>query len=372
MRFWLPALLCLALRIPALWAHDEKVSTSEVQISKNEVLWKVDVGLVGLDKVIRLPAPPAQLSEHQIQSVKEGIARYLAGGLSVEINGRAAEFEVGELEPRYEPFLLSGEPYIARVAQNFRFRANEDIKQLHLGLRFFSELTSQHRAVIHARWGGQQRQFVRVGPSKLEITQSRLNPTFWNTAAEFLVWGAHHIFIGYDHIAFLMALLLGARRLRAMVLIVTSFTVAHSLTLLLAALDVIRVQPAVTEALIAASIVYVSVENYFLKDGSRRWILTFFFGLVHGLGFSSVLRERLIDVSGILVPVLAFNVGVEVGQILILFAAFPLMLWLRRGKDERVREQRQRRLVWVGSAPILLLGLGWLVERVFGMEFMPL
>jgi cytochrome bd-type quinol oxidase subunit 1 len=100
--------------------------------------------------------------------------------------------------------------------------------------------------------------------------------------------------------------------------------------------------------------------------------LTFVFGLVHGLGFSSVLRERLVDVSGILVPVLSFNVGVEVGQILILFAAFPVILWLRRGKDERIREQRQRRLVWVGSAPILLLGLGWLVERLLGMEFMPI
>ncbi len=225
---------------------------------------------------------------------------------------------------------------------------------------------------MHVRWGGQERQFVRVGPSTLDLSYDGLHPDVWRIAGEFLSWGARHIFIGYDHIAFLLALLLAARRVREMVLIVTSFTVAHSLTLLLSALDLIRLPPALTESLIAASIVYVSVENYFLKDGRHRWLLTFAFGLVHGLGFSSVLRERLADVSGVVLPVLSFNLGVEAGQLVILMVAFPLILALCRAADERSREIRQRRLLWIGSAPILLLGLGWLVERVFGIGFMPL
>jgi hypothetical protein len=124
--------------------------------------------------------------------------------------------------------------------------------------------------------------------------------------------------------------------------------------------------------LIAASIVYVSLENYFMKDGKYRWLLAFVFGLVHGLGFSSVLRERLADVSGILVPVLSFNLGVELGQLAILLVAFPLTLWLCRAPDDMSREFKRRRLVWVGSAPIMLLGLGWLCERVSGVGFMPL
>src|SRR5205814_5944636 len=105
-----------------------------------------------------------------------------------------------------------------------------------------------------------------------------------------------------------------------------------SLTLLLAALDVIRIPSAVTESLIAASIVYVALENYFIKDGRHRWLLTFGFGLVHGLGFSSVLRARLQDLESIAVPVVSFNLGVEAGQIAILLVALPVLILIRRGR----------------------------------------
>ena len=355
-----------------LFAHDEKVSASEVRVESHEIVWKVDVGLAGLEKALKLPAATAQLSEGQLQLLKPEIAEYLRSGISVEVNGRVTAAEIGELEPLYEPFLLSGEPYIARVRQLFLFRSQEEVRRLRLGIRLFSGLTAEHRAVVHVRWGGQERQFVRVGPSTLDLSYDGLHPDFWRIAADFLLWGAHHIFIGYDHIAFLLALLLAARRAREMVLIVTSFTVAHSLTLLLSALDLIRLPPAVTESLIAASIVYVSVENYFLKDGGHRWLLTFAFGLVHGLGFSSVLRERLAGVSGVVLPVLSFNLGVEAGQVVVLMVAFPLILALCRAADEKARELKRRRLLRIGSAPILLLGLGWLVERVFGLGFMPL
>jgi hypothetical protein len=156
-----------------------------------------------------------------------------------------------------------------------------------------------------------------------------------------------------------------------MLKVVTSFTVAHSITLLLAALDVIRVSGAVTESLIAASIVHVAAENYFIKEGGHRWILTFAFGLVHGLGFSSVLRARLQDLGSIAVPVVSFNLGVEVGQIAILLVALPVLIWIRKGSDEAASERRRRRPVRVGSMPILLLGLFWLIDRVFQLNLMP-
>ena len=356
-----------------LFGHDEKVSASEVRVESHEIVWKVDVGLAGLEKALKLPAAAAQLSERQLQLLKPQIANYLSSEVSVEINGRVAVAEIGELEPVYEPFLLSGEPYIARVRQLLLFRSQEEARRLRLGIRLFSDLTAEHRALVHVRWGGQERQFVRVGPSTLDLSYDGLHPDVWRIAGEFLSWGARHIFIGYDHIAFLLALLLAARRVREMVLIVTSFTVAHSLTLLLSALDLIRLPPALTESLIAASIVYVSVENYFLKDGAPPSVETFErAGLDAASDIAPILRERLADVSGVVLPVLSFNLGVEAGQLVILMVAFPLILALCRAADERSREIRQRRLLWIGSAPILLLGLGWLVERVFGIGFMPL
>ena len=189
-------------------------------------------------------------------------------------------------------------------------------------------------------------------------------------AWDFLRWGAHHIFIGYDHIAFLLALLLAVSQLRSLLLIITSFTVAHSLTILLAALDVVRMPVRLTEALIAASIVWVALENLALgaRPRPRRWPLTFGFGLIHGLGFAEVLRDRLAEApGGILLPVIAFNLGVEVGQAVVVAVAFPLLLWLRRGaggllpQPPRVREDRILRL---GSIPIALLGMLWLVQRL--------
>ena len=100
-------------------------------------------------------------------------------------------------------------------------------------------------------------------------------------------------------------------------------------------------------------------------------MLTFAFGLVHGLGFSSVLRARLQDTGSILVPVVSFNLGVEVGQIAILLVALPLLTWNRKGSDEAASERRQWWLVRVGSMPILLLGLFWLTDRVFQLNLMP-
>jgi hydrogenase/urease accessory protein HupE len=352
-------------------AHDEKLSVSRVEVKGDEVVWSIDVALQGLQKVIEFRADPIDLSERQLQEMKGAITQYLGKCLTVEINGREVQAEAGTLEPLYETFIASGEKYIAHARQQFRFRGGAPVKTLKLSLAVFSTLTDRHEAALNVSWGGAPKTFKRTGPFELELTQSRVQPTFWSTGGEFLLWGMHHILIGYDHIAFLLALLLGAQKIGEMIRVVTSFTVAHSITLLLAATDVVRLPSRVTESLIAASIVYVAVENYFIRDAKHRWVLTFAFGLVHGLGFSSVLRERLQDLDSIALPVVSFNLGVELGQISILLVVFPLLAWIRKAPDLTLAERRQRLLVRLGSAPIMLLGLAWLVDRVFRLEKMP-
>ena len=272
------------------WAHDERFSSSNVAIRPNEVVWTVDVATDGLQKVVKLPAATLELTEAQLQEAKSEIVAYLLESLKVEINGVLVEAEPGTLGPLYET-QASGKKYISYARQQFRFRSATEVKRVKLSATLFLAVTNNHHAAMLVWWGGSQKLFSKYGPFEFDLTASAVNPTFWSTFGEFFVWGMHHIFVGYDHIAFLLGLLLAARRLRAMLKVVTSFTVAHSLTLLLAALDVIRLPSAVTESLIAASIVYVAAENYFIKEGRHRWILTFAFGLVHGLGFSSVLRR---------------------------------------------------------------------------------
>ncbi len=345
--------------------HDENVVGAELRVAGPDVELRLHVGMERVAKAVKLPGDPVDLGELQLQKLAPEIARYVLTRATVDVDGLRAAPALVSLEPRFEKLIVTGEDFIASVVLLFRFRAGKEVDVLRFSYDAVAELAGS-KVLVTAVWGEGRKSWVRTGPDPVEIRRGALNPTFWGTVGEFLVWGMHHIFIGFDHIAFLLALLLGASRLADMVKIVTSFTVAHSLTLLLAAMDVIRMPARITEALIAASIVYVAVENYFVKDAGYRWVLTFGFGLVHGLGFSEVLRERLGEVRAIATPVVSFNLGVELGQLAILAVAFPLLGWIRKG------ERSRRTALQFGSAAILLLGLGWLVERIFNLEFMPL
>lgn len=361
----IPLLFALLLGAPR---HDEKVTASGIVVSGSELTWTVDAARSWLEPRVKFPAPPAELTNAQLQSVKAEIAAYLREGLSVEINGKPVEPAIGDLTPEEMPFIATGDLFIGRVKLRFVFNAGEEIRTVKLGLRFFAEKTKSHQSIVQVGWNGILYEFAPMGPSEIALPPPSGAARFWTTVGNFLRFGMHHIFIGYDHIAFLLALLLAARTLLEVIKIATSFTVAHSLTLLFSALDVIHLPSRVTEALIAASIVYVALENFWLKEAKYRWILSFAFGLVHGLGFSSNLKEKLSAASGILVPVVSFNLGVELGQVAILLVAFPLATWARRSADPAVAEQRHRRLLVGGSSVLFLLGLTWLVERLFDRQ----
>lgn len=345
--------------------HDERIVTVDVRVGGRELAVVVQIGQERLRPHVKLPGDLLDLTEVQLLAAKSPIGDYVRSKLLVTVDGRPAALQPDILEPTWEPFGGLGEPYIASVLQSFTFASPEPIREVTVSADFFD--VPDARVFVNAGWDGQRRTDVLREAATVELRQGRLERSGWGLAWDFLLLGMHHIFIGFDHIAFLLALLLGATRMGEMVKIVTSFTVAHSLTLLLAAKDVVRLPAQLTEALIAASIVYVAVENYLVKDAKHRWVLTFGFGLVHGLGFSEVLREYLSGAGNLLVPVVAFNAGVELGQIAILLVAFPLLALVRRSGEKRARA-----VAWAGSAVVLLFGLGWLVERVFSLEFMPL
>jgi hydrogenase/urease accessory protein HupE len=361
--------LTLLALAAALLAHDEGSSSSEIRIAGNEVVWTVDVGTLGLQRVMDLGAPPHLLTREKLEPFRERIARYVGGGLTVEINGRPVAAEPGSLEAVYELIPPTEIRVLAKVRQTYFFRSPVPVERVTLGFGVFCDLVPNHRAVMTVSWDGRTREYVLYGKTELKVRPETLDTRWWSPVGAFFLWGIHHIFLGLDHVVFLLALLLCARGIQDIVKVATSFTAAHSLTLLLSALEVIRIPVRVTESLIALSIIYVAVENYFLKDGRHRWMLAFGFGLVHGLGFSSSLRDLLTD--RIVVPVLAFNGGIEAGQLAILSVAYPLLRLLQGSSDAGGVEIRRRRLVLAGSLPILLLGMGWLIERSFGLAFMP-
>lgn len=178
----------------------------------------------------------------------------------------------------------------------------------------------------------------------------------------FYAWeGVLHILMGYDHVLFVISLLLVARRFKNLAGTITAFTVGHSVTLILAALEWVTLPASVVEPAIALSIAWVAVENALRPEEEPRWrfLVTGLFGLIHGFGFSYVLRDDVGLPADALVPaLLAFNGGVELGQLAIVAACYPLLRLL-------MRREGYRYVVWVGSGLILLLALTWLVQRLF-------
>jgi hydrogenase/urease accessory protein HupE len=173
-----------------------------------------------------------------------------------------------------------------------------------------------------------------------------------------LRFGLQHILTGYDHLVFLLGLLIVAPRLRDLLIVVTAFTLGHSVTLGLATLGIFAPPAGLIEPLIALSIVYVGVENCLVTRSMRRWPLTLGFGLIHGFGFAGVLGDIELPAQEIPLALLTFNGGVELGQLLVLAVALPAVRLLRR--FDWFAQHGVRSL----SVAIALAGLIWFVERV--------
>ncbi|TVY05439.1 HupE/UreJ family protein [Paenibacillus cremeus] len=170
--------------------------------------------------------------------------------------------------------------------------------------------------------------------------------------------GLEHIITGYDHLLFLLGLIVIAERFRAVLKIITAFTISHSLTLCLAVLHLVPVYPKWIEVGIALTICYIAVENVFIQTFRWRWALTFVFGLIHGLGFASAIREVGFQQSYLATSLVSFNVGIELGQLLIVGLLLPMLI--------RFREKSGYYPIFFRgvSACIFLIGLYWVVARM--------
>ncbi|MGE0716931.1 MAG: HupE/UreJ family protein [Alphaproteobacteria bacterium] len=176
-------------------------------------------------------------------------------------------------------------------------------------------------------------------------------------ALAFLELGIEHILLGFDHVLFVVALLLGGGGLLTLLGVVTAFTVAHSITLGLSVLGVVTLPPEIVEPVIALSIAYVAAENIMRgRRLSRRWTVAFLFGLVHGFGFAGILAELELPRAGLALSLVSFNLGVEIGQAAIVALLLPLLLWLRRFSW-------QPRAVAAASIVLFAAGLSLLVDR---------
>lgn len=186
------------------------------------------------------------------------------------------------------------------------------------------------------------------------------NSKWLDHAIAFFQLGVRHILTGYDHILFLLSVIVVTTSFIETLKLVTAFTLAHSITLALAFFGVVSLPSQIVEPLIALTIVYVAFENLVVKDFKRRWMLAFAFGLVHGLGFVDALKQISVSRAELLTSLVSFNLGIEAGQLVIVSIAMVGLTWL---SSSRWRVQVLRAM----SVVIGLCGLIWFVQRVSGV-----
>ncbi len=231
-------------------------------------------------------------------------------------------------EPRDLGFVDKLDGFFAAVGIDYH--CPRAVEQATVRYDLFFDLDPRHQGIARVAFGDEEGHEQLFRPDARSLLLRR-DLTAWDHARDFLRLGVEHIFSGYDHIAFLFGLLViaGAAGLRAgarqVLGVVTAFTLAHSITLISSALGLVVPPTRLVEPAIAVSIAYVGVENLAVPKPRFRWVLTFLFGLVHGFGFASVLRERGLPKNGLVLSLVSFNVGVEIGQLVVVAAILPLL-----------------------------------------------
>lgn len=347
--------LAVALFGSAAQAHQASVTYVDVALVGHTV--RVTLDVAGRDLVEPLGLDPATpLTPVAVSARQDRLLDYLTARVHVT-NGQATCAPAD----RGLSFAARSGGFFAVAQVDYRCRRTPSAVAITYDL--FFDLDPLHRglAQLHLPQKPVRQHVFSAGARTLHLDRPL---SLFDDVGDFLVLGMEHIFTGYDHIAFLLALLLVAARyglrggLRYTFGIVTAFTVAHSLTLTAAGLNLVRLPGRVVEPAIAFSIAYVAAENLLVEEPRHRWLLTFGFGLVHGFGFASVLQELGLPSSAVIPSLFSFNLGVELGQLCVVLVAAPLLLWLvpRRGAAAPVRR--------IGSLVLLALSSLWFFERI--------
>ena len=301
--------------------------------------------------------PPGALAE-QMHVGQSGVIpdyRPLITAISEKIHITAD----GAACPATEGRIAPPKPNSVSVTGTVDFACTDNVRKLTIRDDMSEIIGPTQHTLAAIGWTGGSQQFAFGSDARETNIEIAGEAKASQGAGSFFPLGIEHILGGYDHLLFLLALMLRGGGVWSLLKIITAFTVAHSITLALAALDVIVLPGAVVESVIALSIAYVALENLLPRyAASRRWAVSFLFGLAHGFGFSSVLREIGLPKENLLLSLLNFNLGVEVGQLTIVLLALPILLRFRNRPWEP-------RAVMAISGAIFVVGTVLFVQRAF-------
>ncbi|KQU78391.1 MULTISPECIES: HupE/UreJ family protein [unclassified Rhizobacter] len=357
-------LLIVGLGLLPLVAQAHKPSDAYVhlQVDGAVVTQRFDIALRDLDRELALDADDdGQLSWREVRTRWADIDRLSLQGLDMQADGAPCVPGAAGV-PQLDEHSDGRYAVLTR-----RWTCAAPVGTLTPVYRLFAQSDPTHRGIVRVQQPGRDETAVLVpGAEPRSFGAAAAGPAF----AGFVREGVHHILIGSDHILFLLALLLPAVLasprlapvLAEVLRVVTAFTVAHSITLALAAFDLVNPPSRWVESIIAASVVFAALNNLVPMVREGRWKLTFAFGLVHGFGFAGALKDAGLAQGALALPLLGFNLGVEAGQLAIV-AVFVSCVWALR----TTRFYRQV-LLRGGSAAIVLVAVLWLAERAFDVQ----
>ncbi|HMG34115.1 MAG TPA: HupE/UreJ family protein [Blastocatellia bacterium] len=343
----------LAIFVFSIHAHPIPFSYLDLRINGGRIDGTLTAHIVDLAHDLNIEPPELLMDPDVAQSLKNDIAQIVIPRLIVLADGQPIELELSRVEPIPDRqalacdlrFNTSSRPGTLRIqCELFQYdpehqtflNVYEDDRLLHQEI-----FTQGHQMFVYYLGGGQ---------GKISVIK------------QFVVRGIHHIFTGPDHILFITGLLLMGGSLMRLLRIVTAFTIAHSVTLSLAALNVVNPSPRLIEPAIALSIIYVGIDNLMAGERGRdvrAWI-ALFFGFVHGFGFAGVLKEFGLPSEALGWSLFSFNLGVEIGQACIVIVVASLMALLLKKKETLTRQ-----VVVAGSVCVTLAGVYWFIQRVF-------
>lgn len=335
------ALLAGLLLPRAATAHQSSVVYSDIAVAGRQVEVTLQVTNSDLYQALGLTKErPVTLQE--ARDGAQRLSAYLMAQVTVENHGHPCPGEPDEPE-----FLDKGSSFF--FIQRLHYRCLRSLEEAEITYNLLFDIDPRHQGLAHVRaFGGESEHVFRSQSRTLRLGHPL---GVLDNVRDYLQLGIEHIFTGYDHLAFLFGLLIiaaavgasppggssapagggGMRRgLGYVMRIVTAFTIAHSVTLCASALGWVALPSRLVESFIAVSIGYVALENILRPEPRHRFLLTFSFGLMHGFGFASVLKEVGLPKAGLLWSLLSFNLGVELGQLAVVVLGFPVLFLLAR------------------------------------------
>lgn len=365
--------LCL---VAACWgnaadAHKASDSYLSLKVQETVIDGRWDIALRDLDFAIGLDADGnGELTWDEVRIKHDEISAYAMSRLRLSGNGGACALTVGE-------HLIDAHTDGAYAVLRFRAICSGPVEQLTVEYRLLFDLDSQHRGLLKL-----ERETITssaiFGPENSVQSFSAARPEQFGRWLDFIRSGIWHIWIGFDHILFLLSLLIPAVLVRSgrkwvpatgfkvalvdVLKIVTAFTLAHSITFTLAALQVVSLPSRWVESAIAASVVLAALNNVMPVPIRRRWVAALVFGLIHGFGFASVLSDLGLQDGALVIGMIGFNVGVELGQLAIVAIFLPVAFALRGSWFYR------RGVMIGGSGLIAVIASLWFAERAFNLS----